>query len=452
MRLNYFNCITGTVIDPMHCLFLGIAKHMLTNVWPNKENFSKDSLVKVQEMINFSKTPAEIGTIPHKMASMCSNLNAKELKNWTLYFSVFCMFHNLTSEGFECWMYFVDACRYICQPVLSQNDVKCCHEQIMKFCRKFESLYGSELVTPNMHLSSHLVTCILDFGPVYGFWLFTFERMNGFLGSFKTNQRSVEIQIMHKFLASQNMHDVQCSIINSDLDTDFRKLMTDESHEDVCCKLTLDAYDNATEKLKQLSLRTENFVRGQLNRSLSLCGVELLGSMRPGYLEDYDIDCFNTSLNYCFNSVDTVGTFTTGAFNRYSSLSLYGEIFGSSESRTDRSSYILASWCALGGEINTAGNVFRPGRVLCYMQSYIKVANNIIPVIMARVQWYQSHPSKLLLNNNNATIWAYDLFEPDGPASFIPVQRIRSKVVSGIIKVQGERVRVVIPTTARVFW
>ena len=41
----------------------------------------------------------------------------------------------------------------------------------------------------NMHLHLHLAECIVDYGPVYAFWCFAFERMNGVLGSYHTNNQ-----------------------------------------------------------------------------------------------------------------------------------------------------------------------------------------------------------------------------------------------------------------------
>ena len=64
-------------------------------------------------------------------------------------------------------------------------------------------------VTPNMHLHSHLINCVLDYGPVHNFWLFSFERFNGILGDFKTNQRAIETQLMRKFLREQDIKDLQ---------------------------------------------------------------------------------------------------------------------------------------------------------------------------------------------------------------------------------------------------
>jgi len=42
-------------------------------------------------------------------------------------------------------------------------------------------------------------------GPLHGFWLFSFERCNGVLGSQPHNNRSIEIQLMDQFLRD-NMH------------------------------------------------------------------------------------------------------------------------------------------------------------------------------------------------------------------------------------------------------
>lgn len=73
----------------------------------------------------------------------------------------------------------------------------------MEFLSTFERLYGKEFCTINLHLHAHLSECILQYGPVYSFWLFAFERMNGILGSFQTNSVDISVQLMHRFL---NIH------------------------------------------------------------------------------------------------------------------------------------------------------------------------------------------------------------------------------------------------------
>ena len=49
-----------------------------------------------------------------------------------------------------------------------------------------ESLYGPKFLTLNAHILLHLQKCYKDYGPCYGFWLFSFELYNGMLGKFHT--------------------------------------------------------------------------------------------------------------------------------------------------------------------------------------------------------------------------------------------------------------------------
>ena len=74
-----------------------------------------------------------------------------------------------------------------------------------------------------MHLHSHLVDCVLDYGPVYSFWLFSFERYNGILSEFGTNQRAVEIQLMRKFTSIQYVNDLHWPVAFQSV---FKPLLT----------------------------------------------------------------------------------------------------------------------------------------------------------------------------------------------------------------------------------
>ena len=56
----------------------------------------------------------------------------------------------------------------------------------------------------NIHLHGHISDCIRDFGPVYAFWLFTFERLNGILGSYHTNCHDISLQLMRRFLVNHD--------------------------------------------------------------------------------------------------------------------------------------------------------------------------------------------------------------------------------------------------------
>ncbi|CAH3169326.1 unnamed protein product [Pocillopora meandrina] len=59
-----------------------------------------------------------------------------------------------------------------------------------------EALCGKEKCTPNMHLHGHFKDCILDYGPVFPFWCFSFERYNGIMGDYHTNNVNIGVQII----------------------------------------------------------------------------------------------------------------------------------------------------------------------------------------------------------------------------------------------------------------
>lgn len=449
LRLPYFDCVRMSIIDPMHNLFEGTAKFMLKDVWVNDTTLGKEKLDEIQDLINKAITPSEIGTIPYKLSSYCASLKANELQNWTLYFSPFCLFGKLSEAKFSCWMKFVEACRHICKPVVTANELSKGHENFMKFCREFEALYGSERVTPNMHLHQHLTNCIMDYASVYSIWLYSFERYNGIMGMFHSNHRSVELQLMRKFLNSQNR-----SLIDSDALSIYHEEFSNFVHGDkqaAVDKFIQHVGTTATNK-RIFELSNSDIISGHLDYDCS--SLNLLGPGVPGCLEEPFVGWLVTALD-TFLSTDTVkldkGS-VSGAFNRYSAVDVYGTKYGSEQSRLDRSSYIIASWCDDEGNI-IEGHHPRPGRVEYYMHMFVKMSNGeIVPVILARVSWYQKHYAWDMFKNKSFTVWTKDLYEVTGPSIFMPVQRVQTKFVSGFINVQREPVRVVIPQLPHYFW
>ena len=150
-------------------------------------------------------TPAGIGRIPHKIAANFSSFTADQWKNWVLIYSIVVLKNQIPNEHYECWCIFVDACYLLCSRAITRNNVAKMDGIIIKFCQKFQQLYGVGACTPNLHLHCHLKECFLDFGPAGAFWTFAFERLNGILGSYPTNHHAIEVQLMRKFCVSQQV-------------------------------------------------------------------------------------------------------------------------------------------------------------------------------------------------------------------------------------------------------
>ena len=197
-KLEYFDCVRFHVIDPMHNLFLGTAKYVF-KLWAENV-FSKEQLKELTKKIEELNSATSIGRIPRKIGSNYGNYTAEEWKNWTLTFSMYALYGILPDNQLQVWERFVLACRILCQPVITKQEVLKADALLLNFCTGMEKLYGKKFLTCNMHLHCHLNSVLLDYGPVLGFWLFSFERYNGLLGSTVTNNRSVEMQFMRDFL------------------------------------------------------------------------------------------------------------------------------------------------------------------------------------------------------------------------------------------------------------
>ena len=69
-------------------------------------------------------------------------------------------------DEYKLWLLFVKACRILTAPVITFRHFVLTHSSLMQFCKKFETKNGQLEVTPNMHLHSHLINCVVDYGPL----------------------------------------------------------------------------------------------------------------------------------------------------------------------------------------------------------------------------------------------------------------------------------------------
>ena len=66
--------------------------------------------------------------------------------------------------------------------------------------------------------------CIFNYGPVYSFWIFNCERENGILGSYKTNKKNIEVQLIKKFLKESWARENEFNSMNKQFTTIFEDL------------------------------------------------------------------------------------------------------------------------------------------------------------------------------------------------------------------------------------
>ena len=223
LDLPYFDPIRMTIIDPLHNLYLGSAKHVLKNIWIEQGLISSKSMDTIQSRVNAVHTPNYIGRILHKVESSFSGFTADQLKNWTNYFSIMALYDILPKEHMQCWRYFVQASRLLCQTTITDAEIELADAFLLQFCCRVENLYGKEIVTPNMHLHCHLKQSLYDYGPIHNFWLFSYERYNGILENFPSNNRSIEIHLMQRFIQECALY-TGCHYLPTEFESDIHDI------------------------------------------------------------------------------------------------------------------------------------------------------------------------------------------------------------------------------------
>lgn len=161
------------------------------------------------------------------------------------------------------------------------------------------------------------------------------------------------------------------------------------------------------------------------------------------YLDDDELNFLMHSYSAFLQGVEFQNG--TAIFDRYAGVEFLGERYGSLDSRSERSSYIIAPWVGVNGNIDPTTCNARPGVVSYYVKQNVFLDGEWRTLIMARVNWFQEHPERHNHRSGTTEIWCKDIFEPLGPASFMPVQRIQCKFVGTVQKWKRENVLFVLP-------
>lgn len=414
-------------------------------MWKEKGYLNKDNLKEIQDIVDSAEVPADVGKLPGIIDNFTfDGFTADELKNFYLLFAIYSLQGILPRNHHECLRKFVIACNYLCNRVLTAEDMKICDNYLLQFCTSFERIFGKQAVTPNIHLHCHLVECMKDYGPIYSFWLFSFERYNGMLGNIPTNRKSIEIQFMNRFtresiLVTHKLPDM--------FQEQFTPLVQSVSsvYADRGALSEVSYFDYVP--FIRLSSKFTNYssVDWSIN---NLKGISF--KCKDKYtLTDREFRNIKDIYHKLYPDLHTESHFISLSCWKSKICFVNKEVYGSQRSRSHRSSYITAFWCGDGGNVQSYEDMYlyaRPGRICSFISHLIYVNNEPKQHIFALVQWFLPVVDELRFKfGKPVEVWSSDLLEMEKGASFIPVQRIKSKFVHIKFQYRSKNVMAVLP-------
>jgi len=444
-ELEYFNPIRFSVVDPMHNLYLGTAKHVM-NIWKSRGVLSNSDFQVMEETVSCIVTPNDVGRIPLKIGSPFSGFSADQWKNWVTIFSPVVLKGLLDNNDLKCWLLFVRACCLLGDRMISVEVISQADSFLTEFCKQFLILYGPTACTPNLHLGLHLKECLLDYGPVHAFWCYSFERCNGCLSKFHTNNKDmIEVQLMRKFLRQQSTSFLDIPDEASSL---FELLDTKETGS---LKETFKDSD-AIVNLQSLANRDIHGSDYSFNPGQSQ--IKLLPPVLEGVFTSSQMERIKRVYKFLYPHTNFLHY---SRFYEHSKSCIMEEEIFTANDCAQRTSVVTAIWPTESLHESFRSRVKEVGSIRKLVKHKVKIMTESSTIeekyhLFCLVDWYAKHPREDWYGYSAIVCYNFTLSESD--CSFMPIQRILGRCAYGKLEViipprASEKLFVAIPITLK---
>lgn len=194
-----FDLINGFVIDYLHCVDLGVMKRLF-DLWTGKFKTatykppSKRNISILEDRLNRLKPISEFSRLP-KNASDRSFWKGALYNELLLYYLYFALHGILPYEELVAFRKLSAGMYILMQKQITDVDVTRAERLLNEFVVKFESIYGADAITMNIHLLKHFAENVRTAGPLWVYSLFAAESNMGKLIRSKSGKTSYLQQI-----------------------------------------------------------------------------------------------------------------------------------------------------------------------------------------------------------------------------------------------------------------
>lgn len=281
ITLPLFDISKGVIIESMHAVYLGVVKQhttlLLTKTKAPYYVGSRNLCGIIDNCLLSIKPPSRRSRKPRSISTY-KQWKASEWRNWLDYAPI-CLKKVLGKKYVNHIALLSEAIHSLNNDSISVGDLERAENLLKKYVYLFQKYFGIISISSNVHLLNHIVQCIRNWGPTWGYSAFTFEAWNKRLLDKLTSSHCRAEQIITRFLMEK-------FIINSSSDHS----VSVETRNYIKKLLKIPATDNNIDSLSKF-----NCLGKPVKRSPTFQEIEALTA--AGYFPD-DLTCYKKmSLN-----------------------------------------------------------------------------------------------------------------------------------------------------------
>jgi hypothetical protein len=193
-------------IDYMHGICLGTMKHLMV-LWLNsKTNYcieNVNALQAINAVLSSIVTPKRISRKPGNVHDF-SSWKANQFRDFLLFFGIVALKNVLKEEYYNNFKLLSEGIYTFCKEEFTQSEFLEASEKLIKFVLEFENLYEESNMRYNIHIITHIPSCVLHLGPLWTCSTFAYESMNNFVNHFINGTNQVMQEASTKMMLYQS--------------------------------------------------------------------------------------------------------------------------------------------------------------------------------------------------------------------------------------------------------
>ncbi|CAG8724606.1 1471_t:CDS:2, partial [Ambispora leptoticha] len=308
---------------------------------------------------------------------------------------------------------------------------------LLNMVKLIKKKYGPKKITPNLHLCLNICECVNDYGPMYAFWCFSYERMNGLLGSFYNSNRKIEIELF-KTIQSYSLLEELTKQAEGHFHTclQFIKQRTTKG------SLFIQNENDRYEFLSMSRNIEESSGTGVEPFSGEILGPKNARKILSKEISDILTKYYNNAYNYSFKSLNDRNIRRSESIpvlprvTEFGKVKISDEIFGStSAAKQKRLAKILAKFILA----NRSTDIY-PGIVQFYFEHVVQLPEGPKKHVLVFVHWFKpvdNHKIRYHCQVDdicNIELWNRNFYNISRDC-IIPIHNILGRFISGTVKV-----------------